>query len=132
MKLLRTVAATAALLFSSNAMASWIGGLVYCDVNMNGEYDEGIDIPLSGVQLIIETADGEAHRILREHLEVLHGLADALLEHEIINGDDIDTIMRGEKVLPKDEEYLNGAAASDEKVADDAKPSEETGTEESA
>ena len=58
MKLLRTVAAAAALLLSSNAMASWIGGLVYCDVNMNGEYDEGIDIPLSGIQLVIETADG--------------------------------------------------------------------------
>ena len=40
-----------------------------------------------------------AEKILSENIEVLHKLSKELLEREILDGDEIDKVMRGE-VLP--------------------------------
>src|SRR5262249_31836856 len=39
-----------------------------------------------------------AHEILKGQLEALKKVAEALLEHETIDGDDIDVVLRGGKI----------------------------------
>jgi len=51
------------------------------------------------IRRIVEEGYQEARRILEEKLELLHELAQALLEYETLTGEDIDRIMRGEPVV---------------------------------
>ncbi|MCG8604877.1 ATP-dependent zinc metalloprotease FtsH [bacterium] len=52
------------------------------------------------VKQIIENAAEWADDVVKENIEQLHGLANALLEREILDGDEIDKIMNGEKLEP--------------------------------
>jgi cell division protease FtsH len=52
------------------------------------------------VKRIITEAEAKATGLLSIHMEDLHSIAKALLEREILDGDDIDTILRGD-VLAK-------------------------------
>jgi cell division protease FtsH len=52
------------------------------------------------VRTIVENAYESALNLLRTNLDKLHMLATALLEYEILDGDEIDLILRGEK-LPR-------------------------------
>ena len=47
---------------------------------------------------IVEEAEAQARAILSEHAADLKTLADALLEHETLSGDDVEKVLRGEKV----------------------------------
>jgi cell division protease FtsH len=59
------------------------------------------------VRKIVTTAMKRAEKILRANLSTLHRLANALLEREILDSDEIDKIMRGEE-LPPVERRKNG------------------------
>ena len=84
---------------------------------------------------LISKADEKAKKILNKHVDILHAVADALLEREMLNGDEIDQIMRGETLAPK--ARTNGApvaedvagqeltAAADETTADPAEGGDE-------
>ncbi len=50
------------------------------------------------VRGIVEHSYANAEEILQGNLDKLHNLATALLEHEILDSDDIDIILRGEKL----------------------------------
>jgi len=63
------------------------------------------------VRNIVETAMARAENILTENIDLLHKLAKALLEREILDANEIDTIMRGEE-LPPVERRGNGQAAA--------------------
>ncbi len=52
-----------------------------------------------------------AETILSENIEILHNLAGALLEREILDGDEIDKILRGE-ALPPVTQRTNGQGAA--------------------
>ncbi len=54
----------------------------------------------SEVKRIIDTAMSTADKLLRENIDLLHKVAEALLERETITGDDIDKLMRGEALPP--------------------------------
>ncbi len=54
----------------------------------------------SEVKRIMEEAQNKAESLLRENLDVLHRIAEALLERETISGPDIDLLMRGEELPP--------------------------------
>ncbi len=47
---------------------------------------------------IVERSYNNAEEILQANLDKLHNLATALLEHEILDSDEIDTIMHGERL----------------------------------
>src|SRR3981081_4206196 len=51
---------------------------------------------------LIEEAEGKARQILTDHLEDLHTIAKALLEYEMLSRDEIDQVLRGEKVVRDD------------------------------
>jgi cell division protease FtsH len=54
------------------------------------------------VKRIIDHAVQEADRLLREHIDSLHRVAEALLERETITGEEVAKLMRGEVLPPLD------------------------------
>ncbi|HEY2955517.1 MAG TPA: ATP-dependent metallopeptidase FtsH/Yme1/Tma family protein [Candidatus Eisenbacteria bacterium] len=52
------------------------------------------------VRRIIETAYNNAQKVLRENVDKLHLLANTLLEREVLDGDEMDRVLRGEKLEP--------------------------------
>ena len=52
----------------------------------------------SETRRIVDEAEDTARRILRDHLDELHALADALLEYETLTGDEIKAVLRGEDI----------------------------------
>jgi cell division protease FtsH len=53
------------------------------------------------VRNIITAAQGTAVNLLKKNIDSLHALASALLDHEILDGEQIDKILKGEKLSPK-------------------------------
>ena len=53
------------------------------------------------VRKIVENAEKKATELLSKNLEKLHRLAKALLEKEILGGDQIDAILKGEGEKPQ-------------------------------
>ncbi len=66
------------------------------------------------IKRIIDNAYASAKRILTDHLDELHRLAQGLLEYETLSGDEIRTVLRGEKVIRKlsDEPAVDNRRAS--------------------
>lgn len=58
------------------------------------------EIDLEVTQIISKAGD-RAEKILNERIELLHALTDALLEYEILDSEQIDKILNGEKLEPK-------------------------------
>src|SRR5512136_1435674 len=54
------------------------------------------------VKKIVTLAMKRSEKILREDIETLHRLSNALLEREILDSDEIDRIIRGEDLPPID------------------------------
>jgi cell division protease FtsH len=63
------------------------------------------------IRAIIESCVNRAENILKENMDTLHRLAAALLEREILDGNEIDTIIRGGE-LPPSERGNNGQNAA--------------------
>jgi len=54
------------------------------------------------VRKIVTNAMKRSEQILRDNLDTLHSLSNALLEREILDSEEIDKIMRGEELPPPD------------------------------
>ncbi|MFH1314397.1 MAG: ATP-dependent zinc metalloprotease FtsH [Candidatus Eisenbacteria bacterium] len=63
------------------------------------------------VRLIVDTAEERAEKLISDNIDGLKNLASALLEKEILDRDEIDRVLRGEKLEP---------AARKEEAADEA------------
>ncbi|MEM7446218.1 MAG: ATP-dependent zinc metalloprotease FtsH, partial [Pseudomonadota bacterium] len=50
------------------------------------------------VRRIIEEGEANARRILTQHLDELHRIAQALLEYETLSGDEVQAVIRGEDI----------------------------------
>ncbi|MBD3236418.1 MAG: ATP-dependent zinc metalloprotease FtsH [Candidatus Eisenbacteria bacterium] len=50
------------------------------------------------VQRIVSSAYQKAHEILTEHRDKLHALAEALLKHEVLDGDQVDCLLQGKSL----------------------------------
>ena len=50
---------------------------------------------------IIKTAQDNARKILEDNIDLLHLMAEELLEHETIDGSDIKVMMSGKKISKK-------------------------------
>lgn len=66
------------------------------------------------VKKIIYKGMKKAETILKEHVDTLHRLAEALLEREILDAEEIDTIIRGESLPPVQKENNNVKNTQDE------------------
>ncbi len=107
--------------FSDSTQEVFLGKEIISRSKISEETSRLID---AEVRRIVEEAQQRALDILREHLDALHKLAQALLEREVIEGDEIDEII-GE-VSPKEanEESKNSQdspSAEAEKESPDGK-----------
>ncbi len=64
------------------------------------------------VKKIVSSCMKRADKILSENIDKLHRLANALLEREILDGDEIDKIIRGETLPPIERKNGNGQTVS--------------------
>ena len=60
------------------------------------------------VKKIVSACMKRAEKILADNIDKLHNLANVLLEREILDGDEIDKILRGEKLPPLERKNGNG------------------------
>jgi len=83
------------------------------------------------IRAIIDRNYGEAERILKENLDKLHAMAEALIKYETIDTDQIDAIMDGREPGPPsdwsndDDGGSSGKAAGADSAEDDKKSSDD-------
>jgi cell division protease FtsH len=87
------------LRYVSDQEEVFLGHSVSQSKNMS---DETASIVDSEVRKIVEKAYSRARQVLSDHLDELHKVAKALLEYEMLSGDEIKAILRGEPILRDD------------------------------
>jgi len=93
--------------YQANEQEVFLGHAVTQTQNVSEATAQLID---QEVRRLIEEAENRARQILTEHLDDLHMIAKALLEYETLSSDEIDQILRGEKIV-RDE--TGGAGPAD-------------------
>jgi len=79
------------------------------EISQHRDYSEETALIIDAeVKKIVDVAMQHAMKVLNENMDTMHKLAEALLEREILDGDEIDRIMNGEKLPPYDKTYVNG------------------------
>lgn len=81
------------------------------------------------VRKIVTTAMKQSEKILRDDLDTLHRLSNALLEREILDSDEIDKIMQGEELPPVDRRKNGEPENAEPKSAPPAQPKNEQTSE---
>ncbi|NQT25891.1 cell division protein FtsH, partial [candidate division KSB1 bacterium] len=75
------------------------------EITQHRDYSEQTAIQIDQeVRQVVEAAAARAEKIIRANKKILINLADALLEREIMDGDEIDLIMSGKSLAPKKKE----------------------------
>jgi cell division protease FtsH len=84
--------------YGDNGQEVFLGHSVTQNKNVSEATAREID---NEIKSIIDHAYSEARRILTERLADLHALAKGLLEYETLSGDEIQAVLRGEKIIRK-------------------------------
>ena len=72
------------------------------EISQHRDYSEQTAIQIDmEVRRLVEEAVAKAEKIIKTHKKILHKLAEALLEREILDGEEIDLIMSGKPLAPK-------------------------------
>jgi cell division protease FtsH len=82
--------------YHGNEQEVFLGHSVTQTVNMSEETAKLID---DEIRSLVEAGEQTARRILTEHVDDLHKLAKALLEHETLSADEVDKVLRGEPIV---------------------------------
>ena len=82
--------------YGDNSQEVFLGHSVTQNKNVSEETARQID---GEIKSVISAAYEKARRILTENVEELHRLAAGLLEYETLSGDELRTVLRGEKVI---------------------------------
>ncbi len=85
--------------YQANEQEVFLGHAVTQTQNVSEATAQIID---QEVRRLIEEAEGQARQILTDHLDDLHIIAKSLLEYESLSSDEIDQVLRGEKVVRDD------------------------------
>jgi cell division protease FtsH len=111
--------------YNGNEQEIFLGHSVTQTKNISDETAKLIDEEIRG---LIQTGESTARRILSEKIDVLHAVAKALLEFETLNGEEVATIMRGDKIIRRSEdEGTKGPVGSAVPAAGRSRPREEPG-----
>ncbi len=84
-----------AIRYNDNQDEVFLGHSISRTQNVSGATAKLID---EEVRRFCDEAEEEARRLLSEHIEELHLLAKALLEHETLSGDEVRRVIRGEHI----------------------------------
>jgi cell division protease FtsH len=82
--------------YGDNSQEVFLGHSVTQSKNVSEETARQID---GEIKSLITRSYEKARRILSENVEELHRLATGLLEYETLSGDELRTVLRGEKVI---------------------------------
>ena len=85
--------------YSANEQEIFLGHSVAQTKNVSEATAEIID---QEIRRLIEEGEAKARQILSEHIDDLHKLAKALLEHETLSGDEVKALLRGEPIRRDD------------------------------
>lgn len=80
------------------------------------------------VKKLVETARSNCYTLLKENIDLLHAIANALLERETITGEDIDLLIKGKALPPFDPESPSKGKDSSSLSLHKAEGEEETFT----
>jgi cell division protease FtsH len=82
------------------------------EVTKTRNFSENTAIAIDAeVRSIVTRAMKRADKILKENVKILHRLANALLEREILDSEEIDKVIHGEE-LPPVEKHVNGTPSA--------------------
>ena len=84
------------LRYNDNQEEIFLGHSVTQHKNVSDATAEIID---EEIRIIVDHSEVVCREILSEHIDDLHALANALLEYETLNGDEIHAILRGESIV---------------------------------
>ncbi len=84
-----------ALTFGKKQEEIFLGRDLVRDRDYSEETARQIDIE---VRKIIDNAESKAHSLLEKNIDKLHKIAAALLERELLDGEDLDRIMKGDEL----------------------------------
>jgi cell division protease FtsH len=74
------------------------------EIDRHQEYSEKTAVLIDEeIMNTVQRQYDRAKRLLQENLDVLHNMAKSLIEHETLDSDEIDAIVRGEKILSREE-----------------------------
>ena len=79
------------------------------------------------VRRLVSQGYEDARRIITEHRDGLEAIAQALLEYETLTGEEIKALMRGDKIVRRDDDGSKGNTASAVPTAGRSRPREEPG-----
>ncbi|MDD3065716.1 MAG: ATP-dependent zinc metalloprotease FtsH [Endomicrobiaceae bacterium] len=95
------------------------------DISRNKKHsDKTAEIIDEEIKNIIAAAKERSEKILKDNMEKLKYMVEMLIEREFLTGDEVDAIMKGEKLQAKEEIQENKIEMQQEKEA--VKPVEET------
>lgn len=101
------------LRYTSDQEEVFLGHSVSQSKNMSDETAGVVD---SEVRRIVEQGYTRAREILTTHLDELHKVAKALLEYEMLSGDEIKAILRGEAIIRDEPEDPSNAVRASSSV----------------
>jgi cell division protease FtsH len=108
------------LRYNDNQQEVFLGHAITQRQNMSEETAKLID---SEVRRIVTTGEQKAREILSANIDKLEAITQALMEFETISGEEVMTLMRGEKIERKsDDEGSKGSAGTAVPVAGRARP----------
>ncbi len=91
------------------------------EIQRHRDYSERTAIEIDDeVRDIVNTSMKRAEKILTDNIDLLHKMSKELLEREILDGDEIDKLMRGEE-LPPPAKNNNGNNLAPEEIPDHVK-----------
>lgn len=108
--------------YNSNEQEVFLGHSVTQTTNISNDTARLID---EEIRALITTGEETARRVLTEKIDVLHAVAAALLEYETLNGEEVATILRGDKIIRRDDDGSKGNLGSAVPTAGRARPREE-------
>ncbi|MBU6234832.1 MAG: ATP-dependent zinc metalloprotease FtsH [Alphaproteobacteria bacterium] len=94
--------------YGANQEEVFLGHSVTQSKNISEGTAELID---SEIKRLVQQGYDRAKDVLTTHLDELHKVAQALLEHELLSGDEIKAILRGEKIVREDKDNSEAMAA---------------------
>jgi cell division protease FtsH len=85
--------------YNANEQEVFLGHSVTQTQNVSEATSQLID---AEVRRLIEEAEDKARKILTERMDDLHAIAKGLLEYETLSGEEVQTLLRGEKIVRDD------------------------------
>ncbi|HRQ27188.1 ATP-dependent zinc metalloprotease FtsH [Hyphomicrobium sp.] len=108
--------------YNGNEQEVFLGHSVTQTTNISDETAKLID---EEIRNLVQAGEDKARKILTENVDKLHAVAQALLDYETISGEEVSAILRGEKIVRKDDDSSKGAQSSAVPTAGRARPRDE-------